>query len=162
MRIGGNAVRKNVMMVLSACVLLTVTGCITIGSSHECTEHARESVSLKGTASELGRGVTNVAFCWLELPSAVEHGIRRHNPDNPFGIIGSTFGAVFGTIGGTIHTVKRGVGGAVEVALSPFPPYDPLMHPALPPYLGFAGAADRKKPCCDDEPCECEDEEDDE
>ena len=158
MRIGGNVVQKNALIVMSACVLLMATGCITIGSSHECKEHAHESVSLKGTGRELGRGVTNVAFCWLELPSAVEHGIRGHSHDGPFCIIGSTFGAVFGTIGGTVHTVKRGVGGVVEVALSPFPPYDPLMHPAYPPYLGFAKAPERKKPC-EDEPCEDEEDE---
>ena len=162
MRIAGNVVQKHALIVLSACLLLLATGCITIGSSHECREHGHESVSLAGTGREFGRGVTNVAFCWLELPCSVEHGIRRHSSDGPFGIIGSTFGAVFGTIGGTIHTVKRGVGGTVEVALSPFPPYDPLMRPAYPPYLGFTKAPDREKPCCKTEPCECDEEDEDE
>ena len=162
MRTTRDVVRRNALIALTACVLLLATGCITICSSHDCREHAHQSPSLKGTGRELGRGVTNVAFCWLELPASVEHGIRRHNPDNPFGIISSTFGAVFGTIGGTIRTVRRGVGGVVEVALSPFPPYDPLMHPAYPPYLGLAKAPEREKPCCEDEPCECEEEDEEE
>jgi putative exosortase-associated protein (TIGR04073 family) len=158
MRMSRNLVQKNALIMVCACALLMGTGCITICSSRECREEAQESVSLKGTGREFGRGVTNVAFCWLELPCSVEHGIRRHSRDGPFGIIGSTFGAVFGTVGGTIHTVKRGVGGAVEVALSPFPPYDPLMRPAFPPYLHVAKAPDTEEPC-EDESCACEEEE---
>jgi putative exosortase-associated protein (TIGR04073 family) len=96
-----------------------------------------ESFSFKGTGRELSRGVTNMAFCWLELPHEIECKIRDNNPDAPFGMISSSIAAALGAIKGTLWTVDRFVGGAVEIAFSPFPPYDPIMHPGYPPYLNF-------------------------
>jgi len=151
MRIGTKTGQGISVLAVSACLLLLGAGCITIGSSHE---DVPQGFSPKGTVCEAGRGATNVAFCWLEVPAAVEGRIRRGGPGHPFGIISTTFDVVFGTICGTVRTVKRGVGGVVEVGLSPFPPYEPLMDPAFPPYLNFRKAPDKEKCCCEDEPCE--------
>jgi hypothetical protein len=83
--------------------------------------------------------VTNVAFSWLEVPYEIETRVRNGHSGSPFDIVSHTFDVAFGAIGGTFSTAERAVGGAVEVGLSPFPPYDPLMSPALPPYLAAAG-----------------------
>jgi putative exosortase-associated protein (TIGR04073 family) len=154
MRIGTTTVHRISVLAVSVCLLLLGAGCLTIDLSHGYSEDAPRRVSPRGTVHEAGRGVTNVAFCWLELPAAVEDRVRRGGPGHPFGIISTTFDVVFGTICGTVRTVQRGVGGVVEVGLSPFPPYEPLMDPAFPPYLNFRKAPDKEKCCCEDEPCE--------
>lgn len=93
------------------------------------------STSFMGTGREFTRGIANMAFCWLELPHEIEGKIRDNNPDAPFGMITSSIAATLGAIKGTFWTTDRFVGGAVEIALSPFPPYEPIMHPGYPPYL---------------------------
>jgi putative exosortase-associated protein (TIGR04073 family) len=127
-------------MVLAVSLLFSGTGCI--------TSHARredQDVSLKGTGREFARGAANVAFCWLELPSEIEARIRDDSPGDPFSIVRNVFDVTFGVVCGTIRTVERAVGGVVEIGLSPFPPYEPLMDPAYPPYLKAA-----KKPCAEE------------
>ncbi len=145
------------VLIFCACLMFLGTGCVTINLPHRCGESdVPEGFSPKGTACEAGRGVTNVAFCWLELPAAVEGKIRRGSPGHPFGIISTSFDVVFGTVCGTVRTVQRGVGGVFEVGLSPFPPYEPLMDPAFPPYLNLQRAPAKEECRCEDEPCEDE------
>jgi hypothetical protein len=61
--------------------------------------------------------------------------------------------AVQSVLGGDGDTVERAVGGVVEVGLSPFPPYDPLMEPAFPPYLNSTGRkGDGKEKECETGP----------
>lgn len=156
MKIGGKALQRSGVLVLSVCLMLLLSGCVTIDLSRGSREDGPQGLSPKGTVCMAGRGVTNVAFCWLELPSAVEDRIRRGGPGHPFGIISTTFDVLFGTVCGTVRTVQRGVGGVVEVGLSPFPPYEPLMDPAFPPYLNLQRAPAKEKCCCEDEPCEHE------
>ena len=156
MKIGGKAGQRCGVLVLSVCLMILLSGCVTIDLSRGCREDGHQGLSPKGTACMAGRGVTNVAFCWLELPSAVEDRIRRGGPGHPFGIISTTFDVLFGTVCGTVRTVQRGVGGVVEVGLSPFPPYEPLMDPAFPPYLNFQRAPAKEERSCEDEPWEDE------
>ena len=156
MRINTKTVQAISVLGVSVCLMLLGAGCLTIDLSRGCGDDGPGGLSPKGTVREIGRGTTNVAFCWLELPAAVEGRIRRGGPGHPFGIISTTFDVVFGTVCGTVRTVQRGVGGVVEVGLSPFPPYEPLMDPAFPPYLNFRKAPDKEKCCCEDEPCEHE------
>jgi len=49
--------------------------------------------------------------------------------------------------------VERAAGGAVEVVLSPFPPYGPIMDPPAPPYLNF-GRKPSKERDSEDDDCE--------
>jgi len=157
MKIGSKVMGRSGVLMLCACLMLLETGCVTIDLSRGCSEDDPQGLSPKGTVYEAGRGVTNVAFCWLELPAAVEGRIRRGGPGHPFGIISTTFDVVFGTVCGTVRTVQRGVGGVVEVGLSPFPPYEPLMDPAFPPYLNRQRAPAKEECRCKEEPCEDED-----
>jgi len=130
------------VLALTLSALFTATGCFVINSSHAGERWAGANPSLKGTACELARGATNVAFCWLEVPREVEARIRDGHVGSPFSIISNTFDVAFGTLDGAFKTAGRAAGGAVEVGLSPFPPYDPLMDPPYPPYLKFAEASE--------------------
>lgn len=130
------------LLALMFSVLFTATGCVVIDSSHATDKPVDHKPSLGGSGREFGRGATNVAFCWLEIPSEVESEIRDSDVGSPFSIIGNTFDVAFGAIDGTLSAVGRGAGGVVEIGLSPFPPYDPLMDPALPPYMKFAEASE--------------------
>ncbi len=97
-----------------------------------------EPLSVKGTGHEFFRGVTNIAFCWLEIPHEIEAGVREStSTGSPFGIVSPAFAFVIGALNGTVWGVERAIGGAFEVVLSPFPPYGPIMRPAYPPYLNF-------------------------
>jgi len=113
-------------------------GCIAANGSYGRDNTGLAGFSLRGTCGEFGRGVTNVAFCWLEVPCEVETRVRGNSPGDPFSIVANVFDIAFGTIGGTFRTAGRAAGGAAEIGLSPFPPYDPLMDPAYPPYVKLA------------------------
>ena len=140
MRIGGSPVLRGIAMVLAVSLLFSGTGCIT-----SCARREDQDVSLKGTGREFARGAAIVAFCWLELPSEIEARIRDYGPGDPFGILPTVLGITFGTVSGSFRAVERAVGGMVEIGLSPFTPYGPLMEPAFPPYLPAA-----KKPCAEE------------
>jgi putative exosortase-associated protein (TIGR04073 family) len=156
MKIGRKVIGRSRGSMLCVCLMLLGAGCVTIDLSRGSSEDDPQGLSPNGTVCEAGRGATNVAFCWLELPAAVEGRIRRGGPGHPFGIISGTFHALCGTVCGTVRTVQRGVGGVVEVGLSPFPPYEPLMDPAFPPYLNIQRAPAKEECCCEDRSCEDE------
>jgi len=99
----------------------------------ECS--AKMSFSGKNMATSMGRGGANIALCWLEVPCTIKSKMQSRKTGEPFGIIPNTFAVTFGAVKGSIRTAKRLVGGTVEVALSPFPPYEPLLHPPFPPYI---------------------------
>jgi putative exosortase-associated protein (TIGR04073 family) len=119
------------------------TGCAHCGFIEEEEEG---NFSLKGSAGEFSRGAVNVALCWLEIPHKVEAKIRKVEPKGPFGILSSGFAIIGGTIKGSLWGVKRLAGGSVEIAFSPFPPYEPMMHPGYPPYLN--PGKDKKDTAC--------------
>lgn len=114
-----------------ACCMALAGGCASLAEQGE----DERTPSLMGTGREMGRGLTNVALCWLEIPNEVETRIRKNRTGHPFNVLANAFHVVFGTLGGAVDTAERACGGAVEIILSPFPPYGPIMEPALPPYL---------------------------
>ena len=116
-------------------VVLLASGCSTAARRPETPEYG---FSLKGTGRQVGRGLTNVALCWLEVPYHVEKQVGESPMGHPFDVIGSTLSGALGVVNGAIWGVGRGLGGVIEVVLSPFPPYEPLMKPAYPPYVGRA------------------------
>ena len=148
MRIRRTVVQTSITWALALSLMFLATGCIISGPSCTRREAREQSLSLKGTGHQFGRGVTNVAFCWLELPSEIGEHVRDYGPGNPFGILPTALGITFGTVSGSFRAVERAVGGVFEIGLSPFPPYEPLMHPAFPPY-----AESIKAPC--EEGCSC-------
>jgi putative exosortase-associated protein (TIGR04073 family) len=157
MTVRKNGVQKSIALAMVLSLLFLVTGCIVLGGSSRAREE-EQRVSLRGTGRELVRGAANVGLCWLEIPSEIEAHIRDHSPGNPFGIVSPVFGVTFGTISGSVRGVERAIGGIFEIGLSPFPPYEPLMDPAFPPYLKSI-----KPPCkkgCGCDGCASKDEED--
>jgi putative exosortase-associated protein (TIGR04073 family) len=146
MRIAGVDVLKFAVSVAGVCFLSGFIGCATYRPAQVGRQTSEETFSLKGTGHELGRGVTNIALCWLEVPHEIEARVRESDSGRPFGIVSNAFGAALGALNGAIWGVERAVGGAFEVVLSPFPPYDPIMKPAYPPYLNFQKKAPEEKP----------------
>ena len=132
------------VVAMGLCLSLLGTGCATYGPAQVGRGAEPEPLSLKGTGRELGRGVTNIVFCWLEIPRDVEYRVRRKASGHPFGVVSGVFHGAVGTVIGSISALQRAVGGAFEVVLSPFPPYEPLMEPAYPPYLNFGQRAKGK------------------
>jgi len=111
-------------------------GCATYRPAKSCGKEEEDNrLSLAGTKGEFLRGVTNVACCWMEIPYEVEASLRETKTKSPFGLFSHSFAAAFATVRGSLWTVERATGGIVEMGISPFPPYDPIMKPAYPPYL---------------------------
>ena len=122
-----------------ACAMVAVSGC----SSHlKDAKEVRDVFSAGGSAKEMGRGLANVVLSWLEIPKGIETKVRAKGP-NP-SIFETVTGTVFGAGSGVVNGVERAVGGVYETAMSPFPPYEPLMSPAYPPYL-FADDREEEK-----------------
>ena len=122
-----------------ACALVALAGC----SSHlRGAKDASDVFSAGGSAKEMGRGLANVVLSWLEIPKGIQSKVREKGP-NP-SIFETVTGTVFGAGSGVVNGVERAVGGVYETAMSPFPPYDPLMSPAYPPYL-FADDGDKEE-----------------
>jgi len=113
-------------------VPVLLTGC---ASSKSRSHHAKEPLSLRGTGRECGRGVVNVAFCWLEIPDDIEHQVRSNYDPSLGGVVGTSVDIVEGAVSGTFGTVERAMTGVFEIVLCPFPPYGPMAKPGLPPYL---------------------------
>lgn len=160
---------KGFMVATIACCVGSLAGCIVIQTNESNGEEVRRSISkiwprreggdelnneqlsLKGSAAEFGRGVTNVAFCWLELPYELEEGVRGNSEPGLGGILGTAWGLATGAIQGVLGTAGRAVGGVLEIALSPFPPHGPLMNPSRPPYLNFKRKASKQEPAPSEE-----------
>ena len=94
----------------------------------------------------MGRGLGNVGLCWLEVPYGIEQGIADNGDD----LLSLTIAGAFGAVNGGIQGLNRMGCGFFEVVLSPFPPYEPLMRPALPPYLTKKARAEKKGQVTDD------------
>jgi len=144
MKIAGINVLRLTIFVTAVWFLSLCIGCATYRPAQVGRGTAEEPFCLKGTGHELGRGVTNIAFCWLEIPHEIEARVREGDSGYPFGVVSNAFDATIGALNGTIWGVERAVGGAFEVLLSPFPPYDPIMEPAYPPYLNFKKASEEE------------------
>jgi len=135
MRLKGIGMSRSAVLAAAMCLLLVAVGCGTHRPARVGRKAEPETFSIKGTGCELGRGVTNIALCWLEIPYEIEGRIRENRQDAPFSVVANVFDAALGTINGAVWGVERALGGAFEIVLSPFPPYGPLMEPAFPPYL---------------------------
>lgn len=138
------------MLLLTVIPLIFSNGCsiceMRTGHQHERT--AETPFSAKNMAISMGRGGTNIAFGWLEVPCTIKSRIKSGKSEGPFGIISNTFAATFGAVKGAIWASKRLVGGAVEMVLSPFPPYEPLLHPPYPPCLEpKTNEPEKSRPC---------------
>ena len=137
---------KVAVFVTAVCCVALFMGCATYRPAQVGRGTAEEPFCLKGTGHELGRGVTNIALCWLEIPHEIEARVREGHSGSPFGVVSNAFDAALGAINGTMWGAERAVGGAFEVLLSPFPPYNPIMEPAYPPYLNFKKASEEESP----------------
>lgn len=69
-------------------------------------------------AYKLGRGVTNMASCWLEVPKQIYLTSKEHDP-----LIGFTFGLMKGVA----YTVLRGSSGVYDTTTFLLPKYDLLL-----------------------------------
>ncbi len=142
-------IRRSETMRIGICLaavgsLFIATGCAHYRPARVGAESTEHKVSLKGTGCELGRGIVNIAFCWLEIPHEIEARVRESKQGHPFSIVSNSFEAVLGAVNGVVWGAERAIGGAFELVLSPFPPYDPIMEPALPPYLNFVRSSKEK------------------
>lgn len=83
---------------------------------------------------KLGRGITNTAFCFLEIPMAWTTVAEEH---------GNLAGITYGTLRGVCYTIARVGVGVVDIVTFPFPlpncpesvedvgwGYGPIMRPA--------------------------------
>ena len=118
-------------------IIVFAAGCATYRPAKSEKSTSTQCLSLKGAGTEFGRGFSNVSLCWLEVPHEIEARIREGKTGHPFGIIRNSFKVAIATLHGSIWAAQRASGGAVEIALSPFPPHEPIMEPAFPPYLNF-------------------------
>jgi putative exosortase-associated protein (TIGR04073 family) len=134
--------------VVAAALFLVSLGvsCARYRPAHVGPGSAGETFSFKAAGNELGRGTVNVAFCWFEIPHEIKARVSKPNSGRPFCAVSNTFKIAFGALNGTVWAVERAAGGAVEVALSPFPPYNPLMKPAYPPYLNPSNCPKEQTP----------------
>lgn len=69
-------------------------------------------------AYKLGRGITNMASCWLEVPKQIYLTSKEYNP-----LIGFTFGIMKGAA----YTVLRGSAGVYDTTTFLLPKYDLLL-----------------------------------
>jgi putative exosortase-associated protein (TIGR04073 family) len=138
---------SQVAVIAAALFLLSLgAGCARYRPAHLESGSPTEMFSFKAAGSELGRGTVNIAFCWFEIPHEIKARVSKPNSGHPFCAVSNTFKIAFGALNGTIWAVERATGGAVEVALSLFPPYDPLMKPAYPPYLNHPNCLQAETP----------------
>lgn len=141
----------NVTRKIALPLLLLMIGMMALGAgtparaqdeSKICKEplSAGHPFSCKGFLRQTGRGFVNIAFCWMEVPYEIKRSLTEKDNLELLGVFTNTYNVVAGTVSGAVHTVVRCAGGIYEVTFAPFPPYEPLMCPAYPPYL--------YSPCC--------------
>jgi putative exosortase-associated protein (TIGR04073 family) len=130
MRLGG--------MMAAVALGLFAGGCAGSGSARTEKGPNRDDWSLTGTGRELGRGLTNVGLCWLEIPHRMEDAVRDQKISDPVDAGSAVFHGMLGAVHGALRTAGRAVGGVLEIVLSPFPPYGPINSPPYPPYLNPA------------------------
>jgi len=72
-------------------------------------------------ATKLGRGLTNAASCWVEIPKQIYLVSKEREP---------LTGLIYGPIQGVGYTVMRAAAAVYDTALFLIPPYDqPIMDP---------------------------------
>ena len=113
--------------------LCATMGCSPFHALKFAEQDRDEPASFSGAAKEFGRGVSNVAGCWMEIPYSTERRIRQKAAGREnFSIIGVTLDTAIGATDGVLRTAQRAVAGVIEIVLSPFPPHGPLVEPATP------------------------------
>ena len=136
---GRSVLSRTCLVAALLCATFAATGCTTTLAGAEKAE-VRE-FSIEGTGRELGRGVTNVALCWLEIPREVEARLAEEPIAGPTGGLLAVARGSIGLVSGALAGTGRLVVGVCEILLSPFPPYDPLLDPAYPPYVADCAEA---------------------
>ncbi len=130
--------------------LLAAIGCSPFHALKFAEQDSDEGWSCLGSATEFGRGVSNVAGCWMEIPYSMERRIRHKAADRDnFSFIGITLDTAIGLTDGALRTGQRAVAGVVEIVLSPFPPHGPLVEPASPFHM-YPVEPDDKEPAAEE------------
>ena len=119
---------KKILLILSALIcILTFAGGIYAEEDEAYIGNADYAVSdtkinyEDSALNKLGRGVTNTATCWAEIPAAV---CKVSKEKDPF------LGATVGVVQGTVTTLVRGATGIIDALTCLIPPYDkPMMQP---------------------------------
>ncbi len=127
--------RLSCTLFIALCLFSTASGCIIIGGGPELEEAEGQEVSFRGTVTQFERGVANIAFSWLEIPKGIASNLKGDRFSSAFSVISYGVDTVGGAAGSAFDVLKRATGGAVEILISPFPPYDPIMTPPYPPYM---------------------------
>lgn len=73
-----------------------------------------------GPLEKLGRGITNAATGFLEVPKNIHETSREHDPIT---------GLVWGSMKGSAMAVGRSSVGVYETATFAFPKYEPILKP---------------------------------
>lgn len=109
--------------ILTAAVLATVI-MVSAAPAFAADEYADDYASLTGR--KLGRGVSNTAFGWVELPGGIEEIGKQHG-------VGAA--ATWGVLHGAGRAVQRTAIGIFEVLTFPFGTpenFEPLIEPEFP------------------------------
>ncbi len=107
---------SKVFVVMS--VLLLTAGCAWASTESLPSDIAREDYGT-GSSKKLGRGISNVAFGWLDIPKGIEAVGQEQNF-----LAAVTWGPIYG-VG---QAVKRTLVGVYEVATFPVPS-EPIVKP---------------------------------
>lgn len=104
--------------------LVLMTAILMAGTASAAGDDAyRQQSDFGKMMHKLGRGVTNVVTCWVEIPRNIAIEWEKTDPVTGF---------VIGTVKGTGWTLARVVSGVYETVSFPFPvpaDYEPLMEP---------------------------------
>ena len=115
--------------------IIMVGGAFSAAAADNADDSVNETLdALMFPMEKLGRGITNAAFCFLELPMKWTDVTEEK---------GSLAGLTYGTLKGVCFTVARAVVGVVDIVTFPFPlpgcpddlddvgwGYGPIMKPA--------------------------------
>ena len=83
----------------------------------------QESKYPMGPMQKLGRGITNTALGWTELPKGIINQTKETN---------LVQGLIFGTLKGVCQTLARTVSGVADIVTFPFSAYDkPVISPTF-------------------------------
>ena len=114
--------RKALLMILAVFLMLPAIPKSGWTSNLEVSPSANVSYGT-GVGKKLGRGLSNIAFGWMELPKGIEDVGEQNNF-----IAATTWGPIYG-LG---RTVNRTLAGVYEVVTFPVPlpkDFEPLVQP---------------------------------
>ncbi len=110
------------MLVFALCLLAPQGFCSDINSEFD----GRDQGYTTGAGKKLGRGISNLAFGWLEIPKGIEDVGDEHNV---------FAGVTWGPLSGLGNAVKRTVLGAYEIVTFPVPVTGNFDSPIQPEFV---------------------------